>query len=60
MATKDNTLIWVVVIVGAWWYFKNNGMGFNPTQASGELTGNPKPSTYSGQPVQTISGTWHL
>ena len=45
-------------------------MPFIPTQASGEFKGNPVDSgalkfgkygdVYSGNPVQTISGTWHL
>ena len=55
------------VVVVAWWYFKNNGMPFIPTQASGEFKGNPtslnyggQGDVYSGNPVQTISGTWHL
>jgi len=49
---------WLLVgAVALWWYFKNNGMGFIPTQASGEFKGNPVQPL---GPVQTISGTWHL
>jgi hypothetical protein len=72
-----NEGLWLVAgVVVLWWWMKNNGRGFNPTRASGELTGNPNPiispqgglgllfgergNVYSGNPVQTISGTWHL
>tara|TARA_Y100000296_G_C5177784_1_gene261188 strand:+ start:4173 stop:4382 length:210 start_codon:yes stop_codon:yes gene_type:complete len=63
---------WLLVgAVAIWWMWKNNGWGFIPTQASGEFRGNPYPSSsggdaykvngvYDGNPVQTISGTWHL
>ena len=55
-----NEGLWLVAgVIVVWWWMKNNGRGFNPTNASGELTGNPNP-VYGGNPVQTISGTWHL
>lgn len=59
-------LLWLGVGAVAIWYIWGNGMGgiFDTSMASGEMTGNPTNGNgngvYAGNPVQTISGTWHL